>query len=73
MSRSAVALLTTVAIMVGLAGTAHAGDDDDDDGHGDSGQSSVESWPPTEVGWPPLAVPESDDGDATPVVVVPAP
>jgi hypothetical protein len=70
--RSAVALLATLVIAVGLARPAQAGDDDDDDSHGDSGQISVESWPPTEVGWPPLAVLESDDGGATPAVV-PAP
>lgn len=54
--RMAAALVATVGIAVGAAWTAHADDDDDDDG-GSSRGSSIESWPPTDISWPPLTVP----------------
>lgn len=63
------ALLVVVGIALGVARTALADDDDDDDTHESPGQSSIESWPPTEVGWPPLAAPDSDGDDSMPVVV----
>lgn len=53
------ALTAAVAIAMGAGWTAHADDDDDDDepGHG----SSVESWPPTEISWPPLTIRTKDE------------
>lgn len=69
--RAVVALLVTLGIAVGIARTAHAGDDDDDT-HDGSGQSSVEFWPPTEINWPPLEVPDGDAAEPAPTVL-PAP
>jgi hypothetical protein len=62
------ALLVTVGVAVGTAWTAHADDDDDDDDD-EPVHSSVESWPPTKISWPPLTVPEEGDGEAAPPVV----
>ncbi len=67
--RTTAALLAAVGVAVGIAWTAHADDDDDDDDDGPSGTSSIESWPPTELSWPPLTVPEDGDGEVTPPVV----
>lgn len=72
--RTIAASLAAVGIAVGVACTAHADDDDDDDDDdGPRGSSSsIESWPPTKLSWPPLTVPTDDDGEvARPVVALP--
>lgn len=69
--RTTAALLASVGIAVGIAWTAHADDDDGDDGNR-SGQGSIESWPPTKLSWPPLTVPEHG-ADQTTSPVVPRP
>ena len=68
--RVAAALLVTVVVALGVACTAHADDDDDDDDD-DSGRgsSSIESWPPTELSWPPLTAPPAADGVPPPPAV----
>ena len=68
--RAAAALLATLGVAVGIAWTAHADDDDDDDDY-ESGHSSIESWPPTKISWPPLTVPATGDGEVEPPVLVP--
>ncbi|WP_123027477.1 hypothetical protein [Mycolicibacterium stellerae] len=65
--RSAAALVATFGVAVGVAWTAHADDDDDDDY--EPSHSSIESWPPTELSWPPLTPPEDGYDEAAPPVV----
>lgn len=70
--RAAAALLVTVVVALGVACSAQADDDDDDDDDdGDSGRgsSSIESWPPTELSWPPLTAPAATGGTQPPPVV----
>jgi hypothetical protein len=62
------ALVATFGVAVGIAWTAHADDDDDDDNE-EPGHSSIESWPPTKLSWPPLTAPADGDGEAAPPVV----
>jgi len=66
--RAAGALLAAVAVAVGVAWVAHADDDDDDDDDG-PGSSSIESWPPTKLSWPPLTASTDRPVDETPPVV----
>lgn len=61
-------LLISFALAVGIAGAAHANDDDDEDKENDLGSISVETWPPTDVLWPPLN-PPSDQADVPPPVI----
>lgn len=61
-------ILISLALAIGIAGAAHADDDEDDES--DRGSSSVETWPPTDVSWPPLDPPDDQDG-APPVIPVP--
>jgi hypothetical protein len=69
--RTAAAMLATFGVAVGIAWTAHADDDDDDDDV-EPGHSSIESWPPTKLSWPPLTVPIDGDGEtALPAVPLP--
>lgn len=67
------ALLGTTIMLIGIAcGTAKADDDDDDDDWTESSSSrssSVEMWPPAEIGWPPLTPEDSDT--STDLVMVP--
>ncbi len=70
--RTVAALLAATAIAIGAAWVAHADDDDDDDDDGPPGSSSIESWPPTELSWPPLTVSTNRPvEEAPPAVPVP--
>jgi hypothetical protein len=67
-----VALLAAMIMAIGVAWVAHADDDDDDDDDGGPSSISVESWPPTELSWPPLtASTDGPDKEAPPAVKVP--
>lgn len=71
--RTLAVVLATLGISVGFAWIAHADDDDDDnDSSSQTSQTSIESWPPTQLSWPPLSVPEDDDSqDTSPAVPLP--
>jgi len=61
-----------MAVAVGVACVAHADDDDDDDDDG-PGSSSIESWPPTGVSWPPLTASTGRPEDPSTPPAVPVP
>lgn len=63
-------ILISLALAVGVAGTAYADEDDDEDQESDRDSSSVETWPPTDVSWPPLDPPDDQD---SPLPVIPVP
>jgi hypothetical protein len=66
------ALMATVGVAISIAWTAHADDDDNDEDDDSSSRSSVESWPPTKISWPPLSAPTGNNGeDAPPVIPLP--
>ncbi len=70
--RTVAALLAAAAVAVSVAWVARADDDDDDDDDNGPGSSSIESWPPTKLSWPPLtASTDRPAEEAPPVVPVP--
>lgn len=62
-----------VTLLAGACGVAWADDDDDDDDDDyDRGSSSVETWPPTKLSWPPLTAPAGGvDAGRAPVIPIP--